>query len=634
MNDLWKNLLTENILVRGWHLARLDTRQDFAEDLYSSDIFGVDLSTRIKETISRLNTETYQPRSILHLEVPKGSLGFRPGSVIPIQDRIIVSAIVLLMAEEIDNLFPPSVHSWRTKKPFPKKGPIFREIGMTEIPFLKKKSIRRAVDPFKSWYDIWPIFDKESRRIFEVERFRFLAISDIAAYFENIQLPILRDQLLQYFPNEPKLVNLLFLFLESWAVRTSYGRIHLRGIPQGNFVSSFLGNLFLLPLDNKFKKFEEQNEVRYFRYMDDVRVFTRKLEDARLAVFTMDRELRRLHLNVQTAKTKILDNLAGEIANEFIDERVDELTLIIDDINNNWKKDDIPEGEKQKYLRSLERISKKDIRKRQKLVGSRRPLDGLSVRAFVRWIYAHRLLNSDIYVDRLLKEIQINPDFKITQRLIKTAQDFPQKKKIESYLFRFIKSKQNIFSHQEAECLRAIRYLSNIHDDIIIHCKERLLNQEKDPYLRMQSAYLLSRIEMDLDFLLKLENLIDKENNPYVQVAISTVLVQKRHKNEEMIRKLVFHPNEKVSNIGKLYKTTMSNEPIAIKCLKHIFRSHSQWLLCDNIPYLHLMSYSDNIKIKKHLLNTIREPRNKHSIIGLRKILKGIFTRTRESLKR
>lgn len=99
--------------------------------------------------------------------------------------------------------------------------------------------------------------------------------------------------------------------------------MHLRGIPQGNFVSSFLGNLFLLPLDRNFTKFEKKYEVQYFSYMDDVRVFTKRIEDARLAVFMMDRKLKRLHLNVQTAKTKILDHKSGEIKQKLIDERVD-----------------------------------------------------------------------------------------------------------------------------------------------------------------------------------------------------------------------------------------------------------------------------------------------------------------------
>ena len=103
-------------------------------------------------------------------------------------------------------------------------------------------------------------------------------------------------------------------------------------IPQGNFVSSFLGNLFLLPLDEMFVEFEKEHDCKYFRYMDDVRIFAKKIEDARLSVFKMDRQLRLIHLNVQTAKTKILDHKIGEISNELIDERVDDLSRIIDRI--------------------------------------------------------------------------------------------------------------------------------------------------------------------------------------------------------------------------------------------------------------------------------------------------------------
>lgn len=306
---------------------------------------------------------------------------------------------------------------------------------------------------------------------------------------------------------------------------------------------------------------------------------------------------------------------------------------MIDEIKDKWKNIEIPEKDRKRYLRTLEIISKKDIHKKQKLVGSRRPLEDLSVSAFMRWIYAHRLLNSDRYIDRLLKEIKINPEFKITKRLISTTKQFPTRSKIEYSVTKFLKSEQNIFSHQEAECLRAIRYVCNIHDEILNHSRERLLDPKQDPYLRMQSAYLLSRNEMNIDFLLELENLIEVENDAYVQVAISTILVQKRHKNEELIRKLVFHPNEKVSDVGKLYRYTKTSESFAYRRLDYIFKSGYHWLLCDNVQFLYLMSYSDNKNIKERLINMIREPREKHPVTGLRKTLKEIFARTRESLR-
>jgi len=261
MGELWKELLTKETITRGWHLARDDTRQDFSEDLYSTDTYALSLSQLVQETINRLSTNTYQPRPLFRIEVPKGPLTFRPGTVIPIQDRVVLSALVLLMASELDKKLPDSVFSWRLKNPIPKKGPIFKETDITDLPFLKKETIREEVDPFEGWYQLWPVFDKKTRKVFKEDGYRYLATSDIAAYFENIQLPILRDSLLQHLPNETSLVNLMCQFLEGWCDRTEDGRVHHRGIPQGNFVSSFLGNFFLLPLDIAFDGLSEEYDT-------------------------------------------------------------------------------------------------------------------------------------------------------------------------------------------------------------------------------------------------------------------------------------------------------------------------------------------------------------------------------------
>ena len=178
-----------------------------------------------------------------------------------------------------------------------------------------------------------------------------MATSDIAAYFENIQLPILRDQLLNHHPEEASLVNLLCLFLEAWADRTDEGRAHYRGIPQGNFVSSFLGNLFLMPLDAAFKSFEKNHDIKYFRYMDDVRIFTKTREVARPAVLLMARSLKALHLNVQTAKTRIYDESQSEISKLLIDTRVDDLSALIDSIQTDLQKEGFSSSSKNAYLR-------------------------------------------------------------------------------------------------------------------------------------------------------------------------------------------------------------------------------------------------------------------------------------------
>jgi hypothetical protein len=360
--------------------------------------------------------------------------------------------------------------------------------------------------------------------------------------------------------------------------------------------------------------------------MDDIRIFTKRIEDARLSIFMMDRQLRQLHLNVQTAKTKIFDHELGEISKAFCDDRVDDLSEIIDEIENKYKKVNLPNKKKIKYLAKLNEIAKEDVPGQQKLIGARRPLSGLSLRAFARWIYAHTLLDSDKYIDRLLKELYINPEYKLTKKLINTSKLFPRKAKIERFVLQFLKSKNNIFSHQEAECIRAIRYLSRVHGATIEYCLNRLFDESQPTYIRMQCAYLLSRTNVDYGCLKKLRNLFAKEKDPYVQVALSTILVQLKKDNNEFIRQLVFHPNEKVSDIGKFYRSIKNDITIAKDKLRHIFRNEADWLLCDNMSLIHLMSVSNEMKIKRELLDAIKIPRLHHTVCGLREILADIYT--------
>ena len=632
MGKLWKELLTKETITRGWHLARSDVRQDFSEDLLSTDIYALDLAHHVQETINRLRTNTYQSRPLFKIEVPKGPLAFRPGAVIPIQDRVVLSSIVLLMAADVDKKLPSSVYSWRLKDPVPKKGPIFRETDITDLPFLKKKTIREEVDPFEGWYRLWPVFDKDTRRLFQDEGYRYLATSDIAAYFENIQLPILRDYLLKHLPHETELVNLMFLFLEGWCDRTVDGRAHHRGIPQGNFISSFLGNIFLLPLDEAFVRLEKELDIKYFRYMDDVRIFTKSREDARRCILIMARILKSLHLNVQTAKTKIYDEAQGEISRLLIDDRVDDLSELIDGIQQNWTGKIVPANAKKVYLKKLSEIAKRDSAFGQKIIGARSPLEGLSLRAFNRWMTAHSILESDLYVSRLLSEISKSADSKLTRKLITTARRFPKKRAIEISLMKMIKNKQIIFPHQEAEALRALRYLSTLKIETIKHCWNRVISNTSDRYLRMEAAYLLSRTNLSKVRIDRLTELFRTEPDTYVQAAMAGLLVQRRERNQEIVRMLVFHPNEKVRDIGKLFRYAKNNPNFARDTLRHALRKEIPWVLCDNMPFLHLMAVSGDSTVRSMLLEAIRVPRYKHQIGGLRDILKDIYTRTRESL--
>lgn len=585
MGSLWERLLTKEVITRGWHLARADVRQDFAEDLLSTDVFGSDLKSQVVEIIHRIQTQTYQPRPLFRIEVPKGGLGFRPGAVIPIQDRVVVSAIVFLIAEELDKKLPSTVYSWRVKSPYPKKnGSLFGESDITDLPFLKATTIRKYIDSFEGWYVLWPKFDQETRAVFKDSGYRFMATSDISAYFENIQLPILRDRLLQHLPDDESLiVNLLCSFLEAWCEKTGDGRPHYRGIPQGNLVSSFLGNFFLLPIDELFEELKKSDDLYYFRYMDDVRVFSKTRDTARRAILEMTRSLRAMHLNVQSAKTRIYDEGKGEVSRLLVDPRADELTELIEEINSAKKQ---KQFQRQPYIEKLSNIARREVPGGQKISGAKAPLEGLSMRVFMRWLHANAILENNSCVRRLTAELEKSSDPRITKKLVSAAKQFPRKRTIETAVLDLMSQGKIVLPHQEAECLRSIRYLSRVSPEIINHCWDRLLSDSMDRYLRMQSAYLLARTEVSVERIKKLESRFLNETDTYVQAAMTMLLVQRRYKNEEIVRGLVFHPNEKIRDLGRVFREVRNEPPIAISTLKRFFgprplgRSATLCLMC------------------------------------------------------
>src|SRR5215213_3168992 len=253
MDELWRQLLNTKSLAAGWHLARKGLSSAYIDDHLHSEAYAYCLGDNLRELRRQLSTDTFVPGPLKSIDVPKAPLGIRPGTFLKLSDYTVLYAAVRLIAPVLDKLLPDSVYSFRMKER-PTKDALFVESDFIEEPFLKHQTISKWADPFDPWYALWPEFDMESRSVID-EGYRFLCVTDIAGYFENISLPILRDLLMEHLKGEQKIINLLMDCLEAWAVRTPRGFQPHRGIPQGNQISSFFGNLFLFPLDQQFQAF-------------------------------------------------------------------------------------------------------------------------------------------------------------------------------------------------------------------------------------------------------------------------------------------------------------------------------------------------------------------------------------------
>ena len=310
-NDrLFKRLLDPELIAVGWHLAHADSRDDFATDpLGYANYWRLLKADRFRFIVEQLRFDKTSGRPPNGNRYPKDRIERSTRNILRIEEATILHAIIYLIAPKIDPKLRKEVYSYRLAQDWEKRAAkaqsLFSQGDVNEIPFLKRRTIR-SISIEEPWYDAWPEFDEAGVNAFREHGFTYLTKTDITAYFENIDLQLLGSALRGYLPGERMIVEILMRILHSWTRRTPAGIPIGRGIPQGNNVSSFLGNIYLAPLDKKLVRFAQTRDAVWFRYVDDIKVFTKTFNDARDAVFLINSGLREVHLNLQGSKTEIL----------------------------------------------------------------------------------------------------------------------------------------------------------------------------------------------------------------------------------------------------------------------------------------------------------------------------------------
>jgi retron-type reverse transcriptase len=131
--------------------------------------------------------------------------------------------------------------------------------------------------------------------------------TDLQNYYENISLKNLR-QTMYLCLNEVKVsgrekarirfcIESIITCLESWTLNGE------NGLPQNRDVSSFLANIYMLPVD----RLMIERGYDYYRYMDDIKILCQDKYKARQALQDLINVLRERGLSVNSAKTKIIE---------------------------------------------------------------------------------------------------------------------------------------------------------------------------------------------------------------------------------------------------------------------------------------------------------------------------------------
>lgn len=250
-----------------------DFKSNFLPSLHDDDVLGANEEALVQHLKRRLSN--YHAAPLRLATVPKPRLRVRLGGLPTLPDWVLYNAAVVQIARTVEgSLIPPEqqvLFSFRWNEDEPLR--MFRSKHLPHEHFKEK-----CVDL--------------------LEQFPLVQTTDLVDYFEHIDLGILRETLLR-LGADPELVEFLIdRLLRHWTHPSG------RGIPQGPWASSYLGNVYLDALD----KTMIQRGFTYVRYVDDIRVFCRSPREARRAIMSLAEVCRELGLSLQSEKTNFLSS--------------------------------------------------------------------------------------------------------------------------------------------------------------------------------------------------------------------------------------------------------------------------------------------------------------------------------------
>lgn len=166
-----------------------------------------------------------------------------------------------------------------------------------------------GTDPFSSywWLKEWKQFNSLiSALISDPKIGNYVVSTDIANFYDSIEVPRLISKIRAKVPTEIDTVDALNAFLSSWNRRHVGYMASTKGIPQEiiSDASRVLSHFYLQDFDVAFSKYCDANNLTYVRWSDDFLIFGGSNQKLQSAVHHASKLLRDLGLNLNAPKTK------------------------------------------------------------------------------------------------------------------------------------------------------------------------------------------------------------------------------------------------------------------------------------------------------------------------------------------
>ncbi len=608
-DQLFRELCKPETMRIGWYLAQSDSRDNFVTDPIGHADFAFNLDHRLKHLVEQVQAHRYRPHHLLEVDIPKTGLSVRPGNILPIEESALLHSIVYLLAPHLDKRLDDAVYSYRLhpdwKKRIKKRDSLFREANIA-FPFLKRSTIS-LISPFEAWYELWPDFEIDAIKACTEEGYTYITKTDIVAYFENVDLRLLENQIRSLLKREEeKVLQVLFRVLEGWTRVTSMGTPIERGIPQGNEISSFLGNLYLVPLDRALNKFCKSRDAKWFRYVDDVKVFTKSEYDAREAVFIINDTLRSLHLNLQGSKTDIIsgDKLKYELNNsesELVEKAFDNIRKLSPDRVSDSKL----------ITSHLKPLSIIVSRFRKGLPDSVTSLDGKQNRLFRRLMTLYGTCKRPHLKNAAFVALKHLPDLRILNKTLSYVSqlDIQTHDETINKLFELLEKKELPFPYQVAMVLSTIAKLHPKDPNSIASRIRSYGLKNKQHWVVVQKAIeAIVVYPYQPNYVLNISKKYLCHEHPMVRRAACMLLTRSsKHELRENLIELIYHPDPGVNRMALYFQRLIQDKNYSKQVLSSMISgSKTDYVFQKSIPNLYALAATEEKKIACGVCNFVK----------------------------
>ncbi|EPE2686955.1 RNA-directed DNA polymerase [Vibrio sp. Vb1554] len=283
-----QGLFSEDDIELAWERVCASVGSD-VKDYFGINVFSSNISLHLKEMFDELDENQYTPSKPFKYFEPKKCGTQRTKTVLNIKDAIVYQAI----ADKIGYLLYDKLSN--------NNDYVFGSV--------LNENVQKGVDVldddepdfyfFEYYVSLYNRFVEGIENTIDSGEVQYKLETDITGFFDCIPHSVLLIKLFEYGIDK-KLLDVLSVCLNTWSGTRDSITLHV-GIPQGPSASFLLANILLDKLDDIIVS----KGLNYFRFMDDIRIYSYNRSDLLKILVEIDRHLKGLSLSLNASKTDI-----------------------------------------------------------------------------------------------------------------------------------------------------------------------------------------------------------------------------------------------------------------------------------------------------------------------------------------